>query len=265
MNRSVSILYQDLLRQANSAPLSHTLPTALRLARELKQTDFEKWLRLEIGGYFNSNSAMSDDVKVPEYRNVAGQHLDRYERPLVIPAKLQFVNSIPLRNGIDELEKLVSKTDMLIIQDSVSIEFFKENFSAEVYAFRFSPLEITGILSSIKLKLDDWLFEIRSLYPELSKRVENKKNPKNMKSDRDQIWKIIISIILLGFALAGFIWLPFTSAILWLIFLVVAYPVALAFTTAKQSMDNQNLVEIYKAGLRQVPVIGKLFGSKPSS
>ena len=96
------------------------------------------------------------------------------------------------------------------------------------------------------------------------KPAETTKNPKSTKSDRDQIWKIVISVILLGFALAGFIWLSWTSAALWLIFLIVAYPVALAFTTAEQSMDNRNLVEIYKAGLRQVPIIGKLFGSKPS-
>lgn len=32
------------------------------------------------------------------------------------------------------------------------------------------------------------------------------------------------------------------------------FPDAIAFTTAKQSMDNRNLVEIYKAGLRQIPI-----------
>jgi len=99
----------------------------------------------------------------------------------------------------------------------------------------------------------------------ISKLPENKKISKGAKSERDQIWKIIISIILLGFALAGFIWLPWTSAVLWLIFLIVAYPVALAYTAAKQSMDNRNLAEIYKEGLKQVPVIGKLFGNKSSS
>jgi hypothetical protein len=86
-----------------------------------------------------------------------------------------------------------------------------------------------------------------------------------MKTDHEQIWKVIVSVILLGFALAGFVWLPFTSATLWLIFLIVAYPVALAFTTANQSMDNHSLTEIYKAGLTQVPLIGNLFRAKPPS
>lgn len=81
-------------------------------------------------------------------------------------------------------------------------------------------------------------------------------------SEREIIFKIVISIILLGFSLTGFIWLPWTSAFLWLIFLIVAYPVALAYTSAKQSMDNNSLVEIYKAGLRQFPVLMRFLGDK---
>lgn len=264
MNKSTVTLYQDLLRQIDSTPLSQTLSAALRLARELKQTDFEKWLRLEVGGYINTNPVMTADVKVPEYRKVIGQHLDRYGRPFIVPSELQFLNGIPLRNGVSELEKLESKTEMLTVQDPLSIEFFREELGVEVVAFHFSPLEISGILSSMKLKLHDWLYDLQSSYPGLS-RQDIKKIHKSTKTSQYQIWKTIVSIILLGFALAGFIWLPLTSAILWLIFLIVAYPVALAFTTAKQSMDNRSLTEIYKAGLRQVPVIGKLFGSKPSS
>jgi len=84
-------------------------------------------------------------------------------------------------------------------------------------------------------------------------------------SGREIIWKIVISIILLGFSLAGFILLTWASAVLWLFFLIIAYPVALAFTAAKQTMDNRNLVEIYKAGLRQIPFIGRFFGNKLSS
>lgn len=172
MNKSSLTLYQDLLGQTNTAPLSQTMPIALRLARELKQTDFEKWLRLEIGGYFNTNSALTNDVKVPEYRNVAGQHLDKYGRPIAVSSKLQFVNSVPLRNGIDELEKLASGTEMLTVQNPVSIEFFRETFNVEVFAFHFSPLEISGVLGSIKLKLNDWLYDIRNLSPELSSTLE---------------------------------------------------------------------------------------------
>jgi hypothetical protein len=103
------------------------------------------------------------------------------------------------------------------------------------------------------------------LVQETAEPQETVKRMKEVPPGREQsmIWKIVIAIFLLGIALAGFIQLPGYSATLWLIFLVVAYPVALAFTAAGQSMNNRNLVEIYKAGLTQVPIIGKLFSRKP--
>ena len=97
------------------------------------------------------------------------------------------------------------------------------------------------------------------------KSTEVLKVNKDDKSGKEHFWKMLISIILLSIALAGFIWLPWYSSILWLIFFIVAYPVALAITSAKQSMDNRNLIEIYKAGLTQVPVLGKFFLNKLSS
>lgn len=172
MNRSLITLYQNLLGQTNTTPLSQTMPIALRLARELKQADFEKWLRLEIGGYFDTNPALTPDVQVPKYRNVVGEHLDKYGRPIGVPYKLQFVNVVPLRNGIDELEKLAAGTEMLTVKNPVSIEFFRERFNVEVFAFHFNPLEINGILGSIKLKLNDWLYDVQNSSPKLSSELD---------------------------------------------------------------------------------------------
>ena len=137
MNKSSLTFYQDLLGQTNTAPLSQTMPIALRLARELKQTDFEKWLRLEIGGYFNTNSALTDDIKVPEYRNVAGQHLDKYGRPIAVSSKLQFVNSVPLRNGIDELENSCWKNWLVEQKCSLSKILYQLNFSEKHSTWKF--------------------------------------------------------------------------------------------------------------------------------
>jgi hypothetical protein len=70
---------------------------------------------------------------------------------------------------------------------------------------------------------------------------------------------IIITVIILSFALAGFWFLPTISkCILWMLFWIVAYPVALSFTRGRP-LQGEHLVEIYKAGLTQVPVLGKLF------
>lgn len=172
MNKQSSLLYKELLESTNSAPLSQTMPMSLRLAREFKIADFEKWLRLEIGGYFKDNPAMTTDVKVPEYRNVVGQHFDKYGRPFIVHPNAEFVNNIPLRNGIDELEKMAAGTEMLTMQNPLSIQMLREMFNVDVYAFQFSPLQITGILGSIRLRLSDWLYDVQRSHPSVTSELE---------------------------------------------------------------------------------------------
>ncbi len=85
----------------------------------------------------------------------------------------------------------------------------------------------------------------------------------------DRLMVIVLTILILGFALSGFLFLPAYQATLWLLFWIVAYPVALSFTRAKP-LQGRNLVEVYKAGLTQIPFIGDLLArifdspSKPS-
>jgi hypothetical protein len=101
-----------------------------------------------------------------------------------------------------------------------------------------------------------------SLLSEFEDQASSRASGLHQAHGKTMLWKIAISIVLLSFALAGFFWLQWYSALLWLIFLVVSYPVALAYTAAEQSLDNRDLVQIYKAGLKQVPIIGKLLNSK---
>jgi hypothetical protein len=104
--------------------------------------------------------------------------------------------------------------------------------------------------------------ELENLDMPLEKPTDAKEGKNEGKMNREMIFKVIVSIMVLGFALAGFALLSWSSALLWLIFLIVAYPVSLAFTFAKQSIDNHSLVEIYKAGVSQIPLLGKLFAKK---
>ena len=73
--------------------------------------------------------------------------------------------------------------------------------------------------------------------------------------------KIIISIIILVFALIGFFILDLSKAALWLIFFIAAYPLALSFTVADK-LPSHDLVTMYKAGVAQIPVIGKFITRK---
>lgn len=76
----------------------------------------------------------------------------------------------------------------------------------------------------------------------------------------EPIVRIVITVLILAFALSGFLFLQPYQATLWLLFWIIAYPVALSFTRG-EPLQGSNLVEIYIAGLKQVPVVGQIFAA----
>jgi hypothetical protein len=83
----------------------------------------------------------------------------------------------------------------------------------------------------------------------------------------EPILRIAITVLILAFALSGFFFLQAYQATLWLLFWIIAYPVALSFTRG-EPLKAAGLVEIYVAGLKQVPIMGQIFASyigKPST
>jgi von Willebrand factor type A domain-containing protein len=69
-----------------------------------------------------------------------------------------------------------------------------------------------------------------------------------------------LTVVVLAFALAGFVLITWPGNLLWLIFWIVAYPLAIGFGTGQQ-LQNGDLVEVYKAGVAQIPVLGKLINA----
>lgn len=101
MRRSV----RSLLRKIDKRPLSEIFPTVIRMAKSSGNPNLEKWSRLELHGYWNTNEALTDEVVVPEYRTVPGQWLDDFGRVLLIDQPgLEFLNEMRLRQGVLELE-----------------------------------------------------------------------------------------------------------------------------------------------------------------
>src|SRR5215208_6285223 len=69
--------------------------------------------------------------------------------------------------------------------------------------------------------------------------------------------QLSISALILGAGLLGFFILtPFSKAVLWLVFMIVAYPPALAFTKAGR-LPSKDLIEVYRIGVSQIPFIGQ--------
>jgi hypothetical protein len=75
---------------------------------------------------------------------------------------------------------------------------------------------------------------------------------------------LIAALVVLGFALGGFWLLPAALAFVWFLFLFVAFPIALAFTVNAPTFGGNQLLELYKAGLKELPAIGRILG-RPSS
>lgn len=164
MVRSLKKLRDSIGRK----PLSDSIRSALRLAEQAGDEELRSWCRLELGGYWESNPALTDDTVVPKYRSVVGQHTDIYGRPLVLRAKLSFINETRLRNGVEELEALRTKQDVIAMHDPSMCDIIREFLEVDVYSFRFSTVHLTGILSAIGMELEDHLAKLTSLQPDTS-------------------------------------------------------------------------------------------------
>lgn len=144
------------------------MPKALWLARELNLPDFEKWLRLETGGYFHFNAALTEDDRVPDYRSIVVQHT-KFGTPYVFTPELNYVNNYWLRDGVGALENLATgEGQMLSIQDPALNDFFRKKLELEVSDSRFSREAVRSVLISIRYELIEWLHRIKGSSHELS-------------------------------------------------------------------------------------------------
>lgn len=155
--------FEELINKLDSEPLTKVIPIALRVAQTTNNSDFEKWLKLELNGYFNTNPAMTDEIEVPEYRTITGQHYDDMGRRLEVgQSNLNFVNTTRLRYSTVELENMIEKGGNFSIRDPFMCEMIKDNLGAEVTQFSFHSAQIASILTAIKTELSDRLMALRN-------------------------------------------------------------------------------------------------------
>lgn len=152
----MSSRYDQLISMIDELLLSKSLPNILRISQELGDSEFEKWVRLELHGYWNTNPALTEDVVVSEYRTVAGYYTDDYGRQLVISnPDFGFVNQIRLRFGVVELEGMTGATGPLAFRAPEFTELIREYLEVEVTTFNFSPKTIPPVLEAIRSRLSD--------------------------------------------------------------------------------------------------------------
>ncbi len=83
--------------------------------------------------------------------------------------------------------------------------------------------------------------------------------------DKPFVTNIISTIVILVLLFAGFYIIEDRfKMVVWFLFLLIAYPVILAFTISlargSAVFTDKSLADLYREGLTQVPFIGKLIG-----
>lgn len=171
-----SDLFNEIIESLQKGEfLSKIMPSVLIFAKNIDNAELIKWTELEMNGYFNSNPALTDDVVVPEYRIVAGQYLDQYQRVFVIPdARYQFISEYRLRQGVTELENLSSSHKLLTIQDQGMLDTIRQELNAAVHSYTFDAGQITGILATIKGNLINRLLIVE---PQISEELDSASKP----------------------------------------------------------------------------------------
>lgn len=134
-------------------PLSKALQRTLRLAHEHEASDLATWLQLEIGGYYDSNSAMNSAITVPKYRTIVGAHFNIYGQRLQLQPDLSFINEMRLREGVEALESLKDSRQTVVLQDPTMIGLIAQHLKVEVVTFHFDSVGLVQVLSQIRAEL----------------------------------------------------------------------------------------------------------------
>jgi hypothetical protein len=71
---------------------------------------------------------------------------------------------------------------------------------------------------------------------------------------------VVISIVLLGAGLIGFYVMQWPNSLLFLLFLIIAYPPALA-TTVQTEWRARDIIEMYRIGVSQIPFLGGIISA----
>jgi hypothetical protein len=105
--------------------------------------------------------------------------------------------------------------------------------------------------------------ELKSLEQQEREAIRPTTNsPAELKStNSSQKLNVVMSVLHLTISLIGFLLLLRISVVgglIWFLFLLVAYPVTLAFAHGAHRLQSGDLLQTYKAGVAQIPVIGKL-------
>jgi hypothetical protein len=154
--------YEELQKMVGEVPLGQLLRRVLKVAQQVQNVEFEKWVRLELNGYWNTNAALTEDTIVPSYRTIAGYWTDDFGRRFMpSEPELAFVNELRLRFRVIELEGMVGAKGPLALRPTEFTDVIQEHLGVAVTTFNFNPSVIPSVLTCIETELSKQLFSIK--------------------------------------------------------------------------------------------------------
>lgn len=146
-------LYEQLLSEVKTEPLSRVLPGLMQLAHEIGDDELASWVKLELCGYYPENAPehAAEDTGVPEHRSVPGEYSDQWGRRLrTDDPKLSFLDVGTLPQGVSQLERLAAGTEICAIKDPAVLGIIRKNLKVDVDRFLFEPGSLHDVLDAIR-------------------------------------------------------------------------------------------------------------------
>jgi hypothetical protein len=145
----------------DNEPLSNALYKMERFARAHDLTVLADWCNRELHGYDGSNKPEED--KNREYRSLAVQWRDIYDRPVRVDPKLSFFSKVPMWIGVSELEAYAEEGTGWIWPEAM--ELIQQFSNGPLSGAWLPPDQIQALLKRIRLRAHVKLDESIPLLP----------------------------------------------------------------------------------------------------
>jgi len=149
----------------DNEPLSDALYKMERFAQAHGLKELGDWCNRELHGYDGSNKPEED--KNREYRSLAVQWLDIYDRPVRVDPKLSFFSKLPMWIGVSELEGYAEKGTGWVWPEAM--EMISQFCNGPLSGAWLPPEHIQALLKRIRLrariKIDENLHLLSPDYP----------------------------------------------------------------------------------------------------
>jgi hypothetical protein len=139
--------YQEVENALDRESLSDALYKMERLARGKGFIGLARWCSHELKGYFGSTKEEKEASH--EYRTIAVEWRDIYHRPAIVSPQLSFVQSMPLREGVSEIEGFLENGMFINYPDIV--EILQPHSTVPIAGAYMPPEQLKALLKRIRL------------------------------------------------------------------------------------------------------------------